>query len=71
MLVYGKEARIPISLDFPALELAHQFELIGNDAMSIRMVDLMELEEKRSQEMQTLEIHQQNMKMSFDKKAKA
>ena len=49
MLVYGKEARLPISLEFPSLELSHQLELIENDAMSIRMTYLMELEEKRSQ----------------------
>ena len=30
----------------------------------------MELEEKRSKAMQTLEIHQQQMKKSFDKKAR-
>ena len=47
MLVYGREARLSISLDFPALELAHQLELIGHDAMIVRMVELMEKEEKR------------------------
>ena len=51
MLVYGREARLPISLEFSALELAHQLELIENDAMTVRMVELMELEEKRSQAM--------------------
>lgn len=30
----------------------------------------MELEEKRNQAMQTLEAHRQQMKMSFDRKAK-
>ena len=48
MLVYGREARLPISLEFPSLELALQLELIEDDAMTVRMVDLMELEEKRS-----------------------
>ena len=45
MLVYGREARLPISLEFPALELAHQLELMENDAMYVRMENLMELEE--------------------------
>ena len=71
MLVYEKEARLPISLEFPALELAHQLELIENDAIYVRMEDLMELEEKRGQAMQTLEIYHQQMKRNFDKKAKA
>lgn len=57
MLVYGREARLPISLEFPSLELAHQLELIEDDVMSVRMVELMELEEKRNKAMQTLEIH--------------
>lgn len=59
VLVYGREARIPISLEFPSLELAHQLELIEDDAMLVRMAELMELEEKRSKAMYTLEIHQQ------------
>jgi hypothetical protein len=59
VLVYGREARLPISLEFPSLELAHQLELIEDDGMTVRMEELMELEEKRSKAMQTLEIHQQ------------
>ena len=47
MLVYGREARLPISLEFPSLKLAHQLELVEDDAIIVRMVELMELEEKR------------------------
>lgn len=49
--VYGREARLPISLEFPAFELAHQLELIEDDAMTVRMEKLMELEEKRKKAM--------------------
>ena len=70
MLVYGRDARLSISLEFSALELAHQLELVEDDAMTVRMADLMELEEKRKQAMQTLEMHQQQVKGSFDKKAR-
>lgn len=70
MLVYGKEARLHISLEFPTLELAYQLKLIEDDVMSIRMEELMEKEEKRHQAIQTLEAHQQQVKKSFDKKAK-
>ena len=45
-------------------------ELIEDDAMSIRMAELMELEEKRDKAMQTLEVHQQQVKRNFDKKAR-
>lgn len=58
MSVYGREARLPISLEFPSLELAHQLELIENDSMFVRIVEFMELEEKRNQAIQTLEAHQ-------------
>lgn len=34
MLVHGKEERIPISLELPSLELAHQLELEENDPMT-------------------------------------
>ena len=71
MLVYGWEGMLPISLEFPSLESAHQWEIIENNSMTVRMTKLIELEEKRQQVMQTLEIHQQQVKKSFDKKAKA
>lgn len=58
MLVYGREARLPVSPEFPTLELAHQLELTEDNAMSIRMADLMELEEKNSEMIQIIEIHQ-------------
>lgn len=70
VLVYGREARVPISLEFPSLELAHQLELVEDNAMSVRMAELLELEEKRNRAMESLEIHQQQVKRSFDKKAK-
>ena len=58
MLVYGREARFPISFEFPSLELSHQSELLEDDAMTVEMAELMELEEKRNHAMHTLEIHQ-------------
>ena len=48
MLVYGREARLSISLEFLALELAHQLEIIEDNSMIVRMEKLMELEEKRN-----------------------
>lgn len=58
MLVYGREVRLPILLELLSLELSHQFELEEDDVMTVRMAELMELEEKRQHAMQTLEIHQ-------------
>lgn len=51
MLIYGREARLPNSLEFPSLELVHQLELIEDNAMALRMTKLMELEEKINQAM--------------------
>lgn len=67
MLFYGREAKLHISLEFPSLELAYQLEVEENDPMTIRLVELFELEEKRKQAMHTLEAHQQQFKRSFDK----
>ena len=68
MLVYEREKRIPISLEFPSLKLAHQLELIEHITMIITMTELMELEEKRHQAIETLDAYQQKAKRSFDKK---
>ena len=70
MLVYGKESKLPISIEFPSLDLVCQLELEEYDPMIIRLEKLIELEEKRQQIMQTLETHQEHMKGYFDKKAK-
>lgn len=71
MLVYGKEARLPISLEFPSFELAHQLELLEEDAMKIRLAKLIELEEKRQQAINSLDDGQLQVKKTFGKKAMA
>jgi hypothetical protein len=55
MIVYGREARLPLSLDLSSLDLAHQMELEGNDVIIVRFV---ELEETRNKFMQVKETHQ-------------
>lgn len=45
-------------------------DLTENDSMYIRMKELIELEEKRNQAIQTLEVHQKQFKKSFDRKVK-
>lgn len=51
MLVYGKETRLPISLDFPALDLANQLDMTQEEPMTTRLTQLIELEEVRIEEM--------------------
>lgn len=69
MLVYGREARSPISLESPSLELAHQLELLQGDEMIIRMVEFMELEEKRKKDIISLNDRQMKVKRIFHKKS--
>ncbi|KAH9289992.1 hypothetical protein KI387_034109, partial [Taxus chinensis] len=69
VLVYGREAKLPLSLELPSLELAHQLEVIESDPLTVRFAELMELEEVRDKAMKTLEQHQAQVKKSFDKKA--
>lgn len=69
MLVNGREARLPLSLELPFLNLAHQLELLENDVISIRYAKLIELEEVRERAMQTLGVHQGQVNKCFDKKA--
>lgn len=54
MLVYGREVRFSLSLELPSLELTQQLELVENDAMIVRLVELMELEETKNKAMNTL-----------------
>ena len=70
MLVYGKEAQLPLSVELLALDIVHQLQLFEEeDPMAIRYAKLMELEEARRKAMETMEYHQLQMKRVFDKKA--
>lgn len=69
MIMYVREAKNSLSIELPSLESTHQLELMENDAISIRLDELMELEEIKNQDMHMLEIHQKKVKRSFDKKA--
>lgn len=57
MLVYGREARLPLSLELSSLDLAHQLEVLENDALSVRYDKLIELEEIREKAKKTLNVH--------------
>lgn len=57
MLVYGRESRLPLSLEFPSLDLAHQLEYLENDALLVRYIELIELEEASEKAKKVLNIH--------------
>lgn len=70
MLVYGREARLPLSVEIPALEIVRQLEILEDqEPMAVRYAELMELEEMRDKSMKDMEYHQLQMKRSFDKKS--
>lgn len=45
MLVYGREVKLPLSLEIPSLDLAYQLEVMEDEALTVRFSKLMELEE--------------------------
>ena len=72
MLVYGKEARLPIFTELLALDLASQLVLFEpSDHMAVRYAQLLELEEIRSKAMQNMEFQELQTKRAFDKKARS
>ncbi|XP_057841606.2 uncharacterized protein LOC131051215 [Cryptomeria japonica] len=71
VLVYGKEAKLPISIEFPTHSYIKELEMLEEQPMEIRLAQLMELEETRKEAFRKLEIHHSQMKKTFDKKAVA
>ncbi|XP_059066433.1 uncharacterized protein LOC131857742 [Cryptomeria japonica] len=69
VLVYGKEGRLPISVELPILTLIRELEMLQEEPMQIRLVELMELEEVRKQALLAIENHQAQMKKTFDRRA--
>ena len=54
-LVYGKEARLPVSVELPA-------DMLDEELMSVRLAQLNELEEKRRDALHKIENHQTQIK---------
>ena len=47
MLVYGKEARLLVLVELPALDFIYQLDMLDEEPMTARLAQLNELEEKR------------------------
>lgn len=70
-LLYGINAEIPITLELPALKLAKAIEdQTYENALDKRIMYLSQLEEQRTQVVDRIAQHQQQVKVLFDKKAK-
>ncbi|GLJ18197.1 hypothetical protein SUGI_0321720 [Cryptomeria japonica] len=53
----------------PTLTLIRELEMLQEEPMQVMLEELMELEEVRKQALLTIENHQAQIKMNFDKKA--
>ena len=69
MLVYGKEAWLPVLVELPALDFMCQLDMLEEEPMMARLAQLNELEEKRREALQKIKDRQAQMKKTFDKKA--
>lgn len=58
MLVYGKEARFPLSVELPTLDIMNQLQFFKDEyPMVVRYAQLMELDETRDTTMKIMELH--------------
>lgn len=71
VLVYGKQAKLPISTELPSLELADNLMLFEeDDPLGLRYAKLLELEEERRNALRKMEYQQIQTKRVFDKKSR-
>lgn len=57
VLIYGKESRLPISIELPTLSSIKELEMMEEDLMEVRLIKLMELGETKRKSLKNLEIH--------------
>lgn len=69
VLTYGKEAKLPISIELPTMIFVKELELLNEQPLEVRFAQLMELKETMKEALRQLEIHQAQMKSFFDKRA--
>ncbi|XP_059070497.1 uncharacterized protein LOC131860140 [Cryptomeria japonica] len=70
-LIYGINAEIPVTLELPALKLAKAIkDQTFENALDKRIMYLSQMEEQRTQVVDRITQHQQQVKVLFDKKAK-
>jgi len=68
-LVYGVDPILPVNLKIPTLQFAQDYLGIDNK-QEVRLLQLMHLEEKRSQAIDQFAKHQAVVKRWFDKRAR-
>lgn len=67
-LVYGKHALFPKSLEIPTLQLLKSMEVVENGPMTVRLVEIMEIEKARETTFIALQDRQETIKRWFDSK---
>ncbi|XP_059075103.1 uncharacterized protein LOC131065311 [Cryptomeria japonica] len=70
VLVYGKEARLPLFVELPTLDIMHQLEMFEeHDPVAVRYAQLMKLKELIDKAMKSMEYNQLQTRKFFDEKA--
>ncbi|KAH9294727.1 hypothetical protein KI387_038315, partial [Taxus chinensis] len=70
-VVYGVEAQLPVTVELPALHLMKAIEDTSfGDALDKRIMYLHKLNEDRLVVADRISVHQQKVKVLFDKKAR-
>lgn len=68
ILVCGKEERLPISLELTDLDMVNRLDMIEEQPMKTRLVQLVELEELRNKALKKIKLHKEQVKRSFEKR---
>ncbi|KAJ8644664.1 hypothetical protein MRB53_006412 [Persea americana] len=69
-LVYGCEAVVPLEVQIPSLRVFLQNEMTQESNVKLRFQELDNLDERRLEALQSVELYQARMTGSFDKKVR-
>ncbi|KAJ8640097.1 hypothetical protein MRB53_016791 [Persea americana] len=69
-LVYGCKAAVPLEVQIPSLRLSLQNDITQENNVKLRLQELDNLDERRLEALQSIELYQARMAGSFDKKVR-
>ena len=69
-LVYGCEAVVPLEVQIPSLRVSLQNEMTQESNVKLRLQELDNLDERRLEALQSVELYQARMAGSFDKRVR-
>ena len=69
-LVYGCEAVLPLEIQIPSLRISLMAEMTNEEKHRLRLQELEDLDDKRLQAQQQIELYQAQIIRAFNKKVK-